>query len=83
MVETVSVAHDSKNSVRTRQLKNVDQLTHCGGLRLAVIGTNKDDGIALFVCQTAERRAEDTEDASFEETRLPSDSDHIQRQGVP
>ena len=40
VVEAVSVAHDSKKCVGTRQPENVDQLMHCGGLSLAVIGTN-------------------------------------------
>ena len=40
VVETVSVAHDAKKRVATRQSENVDQLMQCGGLSLAVIGTN-------------------------------------------
>ena len=40
VVEPVSVAHDSKKGVRTRKPENIDQLMHCGGLGLSVIGTN-------------------------------------------
>ena len=82
VIIAVSVAHDSEMRVGTRQPENVDQLMHGRGLRFAVIGTNKDHGVEVFVCQTLERRAEHPENASFEEARLPSNPDDIFRQDV-
>ena len=82
VVETVSVAHDSEKRVGPRQPENPDQLTYCGRLRFAVIGTNKDYSVEVFACQTLERLAEHTENTSFEEPGLPSNPDDIRRQDV-
>ena len=82
VIEAVGVAHDSEESIRTRQTKNVHQGMHCGSLRLAVIGTHQEDGIEVSARQARKCLAEYTEHTGFEETGLPSNSDDIRRQYV-